>query len=568
MSRGTKAGLEKARILRFFLPAFLFIAFSGARVNAQITAKSCNTSDVQSAINSASEGETVYIPSGTCTWTSGVTLSGKGVNLLGAGGGGIIAYSSSTLSIGTGSKTLTVSGTRVSGTPASPIAPTITTGEALTISETGNRQNYIMGTVTSFNSSTGSLVMNITSTGGSCGNSSSSQSPSNCGRWLITVPASTILINNSSSTMFAVTEDTAVDTRLGAFQIAEGTGGGDGVTFNAASGGLAIVLHDCWIEQGNGDSVWTGDSKGLIYNCSFDSTPYSMAPLAVHLQPFDQSAWAQAGFWGAADTTGQHNFYVENCVFTAYLNATDNDEGARSVWRYNTFDNAGFGTHGADTSPIGQRYFEYYENVGVFNGYSNGTTFNMNWWFFVRGGTFVIWGNTLPPLVSTDYGTKSDVNMIVMNLQRNAGPLPCWGQNPSTGGKYYYAPHQVGLGYVTGTGEANYAPDGLTNSSTYSLASYGYSSQYVGDHEPAYIWGNNDVPLDNIGTSDYGTGQSDSCSGATDTSANYIVLNRDYYNGSTAKPGYTPYVYPHPLETSSGTGTAPAPPKNLTATAQ
>ena len=59
----------------------------------------------------------------------------------------------------------------------------------------------------------------------------------------------------------------------------------------------------------------------------------------------------------------------------------------------------------------------------MFNGYNDLTTFPMNWWFFVRGGTYVIYNNALPALQSTDYGTKPDVNMTVMNLQRNAGPI-------------------------------------------------------------------------------------------------------------------------------------------------
>ena len=411
-----------SQTIMWLLVASLLSALSGTEVKATThTTVSCNASDVQASINSASNGDTVIIPAGTCTWTSGVTISGKGIAIQGAGSGRIIAYSSSTLTIGTGTKTLTVGGADPGGTL------TITNGETLKISELGNRQNYILGTVTSYGS--GTLTMNIASTGGSCGNSSSSQSPSNCKRWLVSTVPSTVLVNNSSSTMFAVTEDSSFHTNLSGFKIQAGTGAGDGVTFSAG-GGQAILLHDCWIEQGKGDSVWTGVNRGVIWNCSFDSTPYSMAPLAVHLQPFDQTAWTQAGYWGALDTNGQHSFYVEDSDFDAYLNATDNDEGARSVFRYNLFDNAGFGTHGVDTGLIGQRYFEYYHNVGIFNGYNDSTTFNITWWIFVRGGSFVVWGNTLPALQSTDYGTKNDVNMTEMSLQRNSGPIPCWVLEP------------------------------------------------------------------------------------------------------------------------------------------
>jgi hypothetical protein len=126
--------------------------------------------------------------------------------------------------------------------------------------------------------------------------------------------------------------------------------------------------------------------------------------------------------------------------------------------------------------------------------------------------------------------------MTVMNLQRNAGPAPCWGAGGSNGSAYF-APHQIGMGYVTGNGV------NVLGQSTYSTAAYGYGNQYVGDPEPAYIWNNSRAPLGNIGTSDYGGSE---CSNP-DRTANYVKLNRDYYNGSTAKPGYSPYTYPHPL---------------------
>ena len=105
-------------------------------------------------------------------------------------------------------------------------------------------------------------------------------------------------------------------------------------------------------------------------------------------------------------------------------------------------------------------------------------------------------------------------------------------------------------GYVTGTGKA---PNGSGETND--------SITYIGDSEPAYIWGNSSQPLANTDLSDYG---GTDCSNP-DSSANYIVLNRDYFNGSTAKPGYTPYTYPHPLTNQSaiGGGSAPAPPTGL-----
>jgi hypothetical protein len=51
-----------------------------------VNAASCSSSDVQAAINSASAGDTVNIPGGTCTWSSAVTIPAtKGLTLNGGG---------------------------------------------------------------------------------------------------------------------------------------------------------------------------------------------------------------------------------------------------------------------------------------------------------------------------------------------------------------------------------------------------------------------------------------------------------------------------------------------------
>ncbi len=528
-----------SKIKTGFVLGFIFTVLAcSAAFATTYTASSCAQAAVQSAINQASGGDTVVVPSGSCAWTSGVTISGKGIILTGQGSGRIIAYSSDTLTLGNGTKTINITSTSVHGTLS------ISNGQTLTVSETGTRTNVMTGTVTSY--SNGVLTLNVTSASGTC----HSNNLSNCKRWIVSTQPTTTIVNNSSTTLFSINEDPNNDTNVSGIKIAEGTGTGDGFDFLYTSNGLPILLHDCWIEQGNSpsDSVRLNTNRGVIWNCSFDSTPFSMAPIAVHMKGAPASSWTSTSTMGMNDPTGQSNLYVEDCDFHAYLNATDIDDNGRVVFRYTLFNNAGFGTHGADTSNYGQRHFEYYNNIGVFNAYSDGTTFDMCWWFFIRGGTFVIYNNTLPALVSGDYGTKSDADMTVMNLQRNAGPDACWGAG-TTNGRDYHAPRQVGMGYVTGQGH-----DGLGRTDD--------SITYVGDSEPGYIWGNSRQPLGNTATEDYGGTE---CTNP-DTSANYIVLNRDYFNGSTAKPGWTPYTYPHPLR--GGGGSPPSPPSNLQALPQ
>lgn len=557
--------------MKIFTLAVFFALFLGAlagtRSEAQtINAASCNTTDVQNAINSAPTGGTVNIPAGTCTWTSGVTISGKGITVNGAGSSRIIAISSTQLSLSTGTQTLTIQG----ADPGNPTSA-ITTGETLDIQETGTEANFIKGTVTSFNASNGQLTINATSDGGSCG----SNSLSNCKRWLIsTVPSNpTVIVNNAQGSnmgaggLFSIMEDTSVHTSLGNIQVVPGSTYQDNVIqVNYTSGGQAVLIHDMRITgnpnlsdppDGNPTMIVMNTNRGVIWNCSFDSSPYNISTLGAITIQQDAAdvtdSWDSQSNMGSLDTTGQGKVYAEDNDFHAMNYATSTDNNARAAWRYNLYDNAGVGTHGADTSYYGQRYFEFYDNVMVFEPYTDGTTFNVGDWFFLRGGTGLIYNNQITPLVSQDYGTKSDVNMTVMNLQRSGGPTQCWGAGHSTPGQYYHAPRQVGYGYVTGKGTATYPPDGDNDTSKDSYA-------YVGDSEPFYIWGNSRNPL-NVYISDYGAGQ---CS-SPDSSSNYIVQNRDYFNGTTAKPGWSPYTYPHPLRGASSAPVAgPPAPTGLT----
>ena len=74
------------RNTRWLVLAFLAAVLSNGNVSAQgITATSCEQSDVQAAVTKAPVGATVNIPAGTCTWTSGVTVSDVGINIIGAG---------------------------------------------------------------------------------------------------------------------------------------------------------------------------------------------------------------------------------------------------------------------------------------------------------------------------------------------------------------------------------------------------------------------------------------------------------------------------------------------------
>jgi hypothetical protein len=78
---------------------------------ATVTAGSCAQSAVQTAVNSASDGDTVVVPAGTCTWSSAVSVSNKTIILRGSGsaaGGTRIQHgggSNTLIAIEAGSKT-------------------------------------------------------------------------------------------------------------------------------------------------------------------------------------------------------------------------------------------------------------------------------------------------------------------------------------------------------------------------------------------------------------------------------------------------------------------------------
>lgn len=86
-----------ARFIRSLLPLFALLLsplFAWvARANT-INASTCSSAAVQAAVNSASNGDTVVIPNGSCTWTSGVTVN-KQITLTGESVGGVTIINAS-----------------------------------------------------------------------------------------------------------------------------------------------------------------------------------------------------------------------------------------------------------------------------------------------------------------------------------------------------------------------------------------------------------------------------------------------------------------------------------------
>ena len=512
----------------------MFAAFGGPRCEATVYHSDGSAVSVQALHNAALNGDTITLPTGTFTWTTGVTIS-KAIKIQGDGSGRIIGQSRSNVAVGTGSKTFaTKTGLNISSGNTLRI-------ESMPLSNgtTDGRGTWMQGTVTSYSGT--NLTMNVTTSGGSGTHDF----------WKIeTIPATTINHGTDANTLFTLNESSAGSIELFGIRFTQfgdpAQSNTNGVVINTASNGQPVLIHDCWFSEpdSNHVAILSATNRGVIWNCSFDASPFALSSLAVqHKVAGATTSWTALSTFGAADTAGTSNLYIEDCDFHAYLNCGDNDDNARMVLRHCVFDNSGFGTHGADTSSWGQRHFEIYDSEFVFNS-TNGDVLNINWWAFVRGGTFVVTDCIMPLIQSQDYGTKSSFNLTVMNLQRNAGPNPCWGVG-TTNGALYHSPRQVGFGRVTGSGRDG---EGRTNDSV----------TYVGDSEPIYIW-NITGPAPIISTSDYGGSE---CSNP-DRSSNYIKSGRDYFYG-TAKPNYQKFVYPHPRR---NIGPTPTPTATATPTA-
>ncbi|MEA3278056.1 MAG: hypothetical protein U9Q81_22770 [Pseudomonadota bacterium] len=233
-------------------------------------------------------------------------------------------------------------------------------------------------------------------------------------------------------------------------------------------------------------------------------------------------SWQTADTLGNRDTTGKRNHYIEdNTIYGGTNTTVDCDDGARCVYRHNTVTYSGFGSHGYATSPVGVRHFEIYNNTWLYPTSGCSTQFaNQNWLARLRGGTGVVFNNTMPDIAAAcGWGDKPEVRLDL----RGAEDVRPQGSCSQT---TYPVPRQIGQNH----NGANYFTD------------------------PVYIWGNSKTP-----TLGLGWGWGNPCGFNWDT---FVKPGRDYVMGG-AKPGYAPYTYPHPLAQVSSKPGSLAAPSNL-----
>jgi Pectate lyase superfamily protein len=301
-----------------------------------------------------------------------------------------------------------------------------------------------------------------------------------------------------------------------------------GIAFNgsAASGnnqiGIVVdtpaLLYDCSFVSNGGllEMIRFATNGSVIWNWTFYDNDQNEE--AISFKKLIGGAngvspdWTSNDTMGTADSKGTANTYVENCTFNEMaFQALDLDDNSRVVIRHCTFNNSGFSSHGLDTSPYGMRQWEIYDNTFIFS--TSGTSMggnpfplNINFWFYCRGGTGVIFNNVMPNLSSKQWGNKGSIVFTVFNIRRTSAYIGCQ--------TTWQALHQVGQGYKGGL-----------------------------VLDPVYVWGNTGGT--NYNTLNLNDSQPDQCGDGL-ASAEFIKVNRDVYLG-TVKPGYTPYTYPHPL---------------------
>jgi hypothetical protein len=234
--------------------------------------------------------------------------------------------------------------------------------------------------------------------------------------------------------------------------------------------------------------------------------------------PIALASWQIPSSIGNPDQRGV--IYVEDNTFTfptSFPNAValESNYGGRWVFRFNTVTNGDVGAHSlSGPNQRGTRSWEIY-----------GNTFNLGTFIhamFLRGGTGVVFNNAVTS------NAPNNVNLASLDNERSfqsnfptpAGPCngtSSWDVN-TTGQKGWPCRDQIGRG----TDGAGTFPQPQAS-------------------EPAYFWNNtiNGVqkgPAIVNCSNNNKTG--DSCAD--------IVINRDFFSGM-ARPGYTPYTYPHPI---------------------
>jgi len=297
----------------------------------------------------------------------------------------------------------------------------------------------------------------------------------------------------------------------------------------------AVRVHNIqMVSPGTLGILFTGALWGVVDHSDFRCANGKIAIYVQHNNwPGASGSFGDGSWYDSTQLGSGKGIYVEDCTFTGDGRGgspcIDGYSGGRLVFRHNTVTNNNVGWHGTEGDRNqGTRTFEVYQN-----------TFSSNVLMArcvqLRGGTGVVWGNTV-------HGTGGPTGYVdfvtVLNFRSFTSygapwfspPGSVWDGNSNPNG--YLLIGQIGAGKEADPVLRN--GNGDPYNGTTGAPGWPHCAR-----EPAYVWSNNWTPVPNNRGFYIGV-----------QATPQISIGRDVINnGSTPKPGYTPYVYPHPLVT-------------------
>lgn len=386
---------------------FLMILLAVPSEAATINAVSCSSAHVQSAIDSASPGDTVAIPAGSCTWTTSVHISPtKAITLKGA-------------------------------------------GEVQTVITDGGTLSGFSSNCTIRNHCGWSALLYVGFTG--------------TNNYVTRVTGFTIKFPPGSGN--ARYEIVVQGNGLDKFRIDHLTCTGSGV--NRCIGTFS-------------DDSGATDFSGLVdhVSCLINSTSSPQCfNNQVAIGAAASLAWEHPPVLGSNRAT-----YWENitCTYqnTVSNNCFDNYNGHAFVIRYSTFTHIGIGNHGVDSARRGGRIIEVYRNTFATD---EAVAYAMNW----RTGPNILFDNTISSLYG---GTGINISLyrtVSSNIAYGITGTNCTGSNTWDGNLGTAAQGNQGYPCLDQVGWYFPPPDGC-----FTLAECDRPNGLNAVYSPAFMWGN------------------------------------------------------------------------------
>lgn len=520
------------------LLTFMFLGFCSNVLGATYTAASCNQSAVLAAITSEqatpADGDIISIPAGTCTWSGSSTLTAT--------------FSHSVTIQGAGAVSATTGGASTAGSDNTIIIDnTSPTGSMIAFVTTSGKSFRLTGVAFETNSSSSAKAVGMVNLSGTSS--------------AVRIDHNHMILNGTESVGFYIGG------------IITGVADHDYLEMTTP---ISSNSNDFAIHNGIG---WNGDSG-----------------------PYADGSWTDTEHWGSSEF-----FFLED---DRWHNGdiADGHDGARYVLRYSTVvqDSANYGqffNHGLDDRARGARAAEIYQNTFTQPGTTgvNHPTYSLN------SGSLLYWGNTITQYliaVEIDY-TRKDSSTYTY-----PSPPSGWGYCNTTSGTVWDG--STGPGGYPCLDQAGRGSGELLNGQNFPSVlntSSGTEAWPVEALSPAYIWNNSLTPAGGysgpslllVNTTLYsdnhdyyqqfGTyGESGSFNGtagvgqgllsarpstctagpggntpgvgywATDSNTLYVCNPTNTWTAY-----YTPYTYPNPLTSGSGSG-QPGPPTNILVT--